>query len=125
MSDVQYYDSEMNFVAKVGSFIVIRAIMKLLFPQTEIESPFKVGDRVRVDILTLYKKPPYEFIEGTVYQVRADFPLLWATKTNFEYEMSTIKFRYGILPDTTKYPKMKEVENELYDLPEDCIEECA
>ncbi len=106
------------------SFVVIRAIMKVLFPKSAIESPFRVGDRVRVYIQTLYKKPPYEFIEGTVYQVRADFPLLWATKSTFEYEMGDLKFRYGVLPDTTRYPKMKDVENELYDLPEDCIEEC-
>ncbi len=97
--------------------------MKLLFPFTEIESPFRVGDRVKVDIATLYKKPPYETIEGVIYQVRVDFPLLWATKRDFNYEMSEIKFRYGILPDTTQFPKMKDVENELYDLPEEYLSE--
>ncbi|MFN8344533.1 MAG: hypothetical protein U0X91_06000 [Spirosomataceae bacterium] len=97
--------------------------MKLLFPFTEIESPFRVGDRVRVDILMLYKKPPYETVEGTIYQIRVDFPLLWATKSDFSYEMATVKFRYGVLPDTTKFPKMKDVENELYDVPEEYLSE--
>jgi hypothetical protein len=35
--------------------------------------------------------------------------------------MAEIKFRYGVLPDTTKFPKMKDVENELYDLPEEYL----
>lgn len=125
MDVLQYYDSVRNFVAKVGCFIVIRAIMKVIFPQTEIVSPFKVGDKVRVHIATLYKKPPYEVIEGTVYQVRVAFPLLWATKENVEYELAELTFRYGVLPDTTNFPKMKEVENQLYDLPEACLEECG
>jgi len=97
--------------------------MKILFPLSAIESPFRVGDRVQVNISTLYRKPPYEAIEGIVYQVRVDFPLLWATKQDFEHEMTELKFRYGVQADTTQFPKMKDVENELYDLPEEYLSE--
>ncbi|MDF7820709.1 hypothetical protein P1X15_24015 [Runella sp. MFBS21] len=97
--------------------------MILSFPYSEIKSPFQVGDRVQVDILTLYRKPPYEFVEGVVYQVRVDFPLLSTTKRGFSFTLSEVKFRYGIQPDTVKFPKMKEVENELYDVPEEYLRE--
>jgi hypothetical protein len=96
--------------------------MTLHFPNPSVESAFKVGDRVRIDILTLYKKPPYEVIEGTVYQVRVAFPLLSTTKRNGQFDLSEITFRYGVQPDTTQFPKMKEVENELYDLPEEYLQ---
>ncbi len=99
--------------------------MKLLFPLPEIESRFRIGDRVRIDIFTLYKKPPYDTIEGTVYQVRVDFPLLSTTKSDFSFEFTEIKFRYGVQPDTKMFPKMKDVENELYDVPEEHLSEMA
>ncbi|AXE16798.1 hypothetical protein DR864_03130 [Runella rosea] len=97
--------------------------MKLLFPLPTIESPFRIGERVKIDLFTLYKKPPYETIEGTIYQVRVDFPLLSTTKSDFSFEFTEIKFRYGIQPDTKMFPKMKDVENELYDVPAEYINE--
>jgi hypothetical protein len=95
--------------------------MKISFSTPAIVSIFKVGDRVRVDIQPLYKKPPYQIIEGTVYQVRSDFPLLATNDPNFVYNLDTIKFKYGILADARRFPQMKDLENKLYDVPEDYL----
>jgi hypothetical protein len=95
--------------------------MTIRFTTPQIRSMFAVGDRVRIDIFTLYKKPPYEFIEGMVYQVRVDFPLLSSTAKNFVYDFDQVKFRYGVQPDYKQFPRLKDLENEFYDLPEDYL----
>ncbi|MFN4146124.1 MAG: hypothetical protein ACK4GN_09905 [Runella sp.] len=92
--------------------------MTIHFSASSSQSAFRVGQRVRIDIATLYPKSPYETIEGTVYQVRVDFPLLWTTQPDFETVLPELSFRYGVLPDTQRFPKMKDIDNELYDLPE-------
>ena len=97
--------------------------MIIQFTNPQIESRFKVGDRVRVHITTLYKKPPYETIEGKVYLVRAEFPLFYTTSPNHVQQISEVAFRYGVQPDTAQFAAMKDVENELYDLTEDYLEE--
>ena len=96
--------------------------MTIQFNQPRCQSRFHVGDRVKIDITTLYKKPPYESIEGKVYLVRVEFPLIHSTKPNFVYSFDELTFRYGVQPDTAQFPAMKDVENELYDLPEDHLE---
>jgi hypothetical protein len=95
--------------------------MKISFSMPAIASLFKVGDRVRVDIQPLYKKPPYQTIEGTVYQVRADFPLLATNDPHFVHTLDTIKFKYGILADARQFPQIKDLENKLYDVPENYL----
>ncbi len=93
--------------------------MTIQFPESQQSSIFKVGDRVKIDLTPLYKKSPYEFIEGTVYMVRIDFPLIWSNKPNYVYQLADVQFKYGIQPDTTLYPKMKEADDKLYDVAEE------
>ena len=96
--------------------------MTVQFNQPTCQSRFNVGDRVKVQITTLYKKPPYESIEGIVYLVRVEFPLIHSTKPNAVYAFNELIFRYGVQPDTKHFAAMKDVENELYDLPEEYLE---
>jgi hypothetical protein len=93
--------------------------MTIQFTAPQQSSIFKVGDRVKIDLTPLYKKSPYEFIEGTIYMVRVDFPLIWSNKPNYVHQMAELKFKYGIQPDTALYPKMKEADDKLYDVPEE------
>ncbi len=93
--------------------------MTIQFTELQQSSNFKVGDRVKVDITPLYKKSPYEFIEGTVYMVRVDFPLVWSSKPNFVHQLAILKFKYGIQPDTAMFPKMKDADDKLYDVAEE------
>ncbi|TAF23235.1 MAG: hypothetical protein EAZ70_13240 [Runella slithyformis] len=97
--------------------------MTIQFNNPRVRSRFSVGDRVRVHITTLYKKPPYETIEGKVYLVRAEFPLFYTTEPNHVQTIEDVAFRYGVQPDTAQFAAMKDVENELYDLTEDYLEE--
>ena len=96
--------------------------MKILFPDTEIKARFSVGERVEINLLPLYKKPPYQFIEGRIYAIRADFPLFICKEKDEIFELTELTFRYGIHPDITLFPKMKDAENKFYDLPEAYLE---
>jgi len=97
--------------------------MTISFPIQEISSLFKVGQRVKINLIPFYKKPPYLTIEGTVYLVRAEFPLVWSNEAEGNYELNSVKFRYGIQPDTSQFPMMKQAEDRLYDVAEEYLEE--
>ena len=97
--------------------------MTITFPVQEIDSVFKVGQRVKIDLIPFYKKPPYLNIEGTVYLVRVDFPLVWSNSVEDNFSVETLKFRYGIQPDTTLFPMMKQAEDRLYDVAEEYLQE--
>ena len=92
--------------------------MKILFTDAEITAKFSVGERVGIDLLPLYKKPPYRTIEGRVYAIRADFPLMICKEKGEIFELTDLTFRYGVHADMTLFPKMKDAENKFYDLPE-------
>ena len=97
--------------------------MTITFPVQEIDSVFKVGQRVKIDLIPFYKKPPYLTIEGTVYLVRVDFPLVWSNSVEGNFSVETLKFRYGIQPDTNLFPMMKQAEDRLYDVAEEYLQE--
>ena len=99
--------------------------MTIQFSEPKQTSMFSVGDRVKVDIVPLFKKPPYDFVEGTVYTVRADFPLVWSNIPNHVHQLEAVKFKYGVQPDTAQYPKMKEADDKLYDVAEEHLTEMA
>jgi hypothetical protein len=96
--------------------------MTIKFNNPENSSLFKVGDRVKIDLTPFFKKAPYEFIEGTIYLVRVEFPLLWSNQRNFVGQINELKFRYGVQPDTTKFPQMKDADDKLYDIAEEYLD---